>query len=84
MSTVDHHQVARAFGAVLKLSRAGARLTQEQLAEAADIDRTYPSLMERGLRQPTLAVVLALAGAFEIEAATLITMTVAHLRREQL
>jgi transcriptional regulator with XRE-family HTH domain len=84
MSTVDHHQVARAFGAALKLSRAGARLTQEQLAEAADIDRTYPSLMERGLRQPTLAVVLPLAAAFEIEVATLITMTVARLRGEQL
>jgi transcriptional regulator with XRE-family HTH domain len=62
----------------------GARPTQEELAEAADIDRTYPSLMERGLRQPTLAMLLALAGAFEIEAATLITMTVARLRREQL
>jgi len=84
MSTVDHYQVARAFGAVLKLSRAGAQLTQEQLAEAADIDRTYPSLMERGLRQPTLAVVLTLADAFEIEAATLITMTVVRLRRDQL
>jgi transcriptional regulator with XRE-family HTH domain len=59
----DHRHVAVAFAAVLKLARAGAGLSQERLAEAADIDRTYPSLLERGLRQPTLAVVIAVAFA---------------------
>jgi hypothetical protein len=44
--------------------------------------RTYPSLLERGLRQPTLAVLIAVAYALEIEPALLVTMTVARLRRE--
>jgi DNA-binding XRE family transcriptional regulator len=43
----DHRCVALAFAGVLKLARTGAGLSQEKLAEAADIDRTYPSLLER-------------------------------------
>jgi transcriptional regulator with XRE-family HTH domain len=50
----------------------------------ADIDRTYPSLIERGLRQPTLAVLIAVAFALKMEPALLVTMTVARLRREAL
>ena len=65
---------------MLKLARTDAALSQEKLAEAADIDRTYPSLLERGLRQPTLAVLIAVAYALEIEPALLVTMTVARLR----
>jgi transcriptional regulator with XRE-family HTH domain len=80
----DHHRVAIAFAGVLKLARNGAGISQEELAEAADIDRTYPSLLERGLWQPTLAVLIAVAYALEIEPALLVTMTVARLRREAL
>jgi len=35
-------------------SRTDADISQEFLAERADIDRTYLSLVERGLRQPTI------------------------------
>jgi transcriptional regulator with XRE-family HTH domain len=69
---------------MLKLARTGAGLSQEKLAEVAEIDRTYPSLLERGLRQPTLAVLIAVAFALKIEPALLVTMTVARLRREAL
>jgi hypothetical protein len=48
---LGHKQVALAFGGVLRIAREGAHSTQEALAERADIDRTYPSLLERGLRQ---------------------------------
>jgi transcriptional regulator with XRE-family HTH domain len=81
MSAVDHHAVATAFAAILRTARVGAGLSQEKLAEAADIDRTYPSLLERGLRQPTLAVLIAVASALKMEPALLVTMTVARLRR---
>jgi transcriptional regulator with XRE-family HTH domain len=82
MSAVDHRRVAVAFAGVLKLMRAGTGLSQEQVAEAAGVDVTYPSLLERGLRQPTLAVVIALANALKVQPALLVTMTVARLRRE--
>ena len=54
MSALDHRLVARAFGVTLKVARMEAGVSQEVLAERADCDRTYPSLLERGLRQPTI------------------------------
>lgn len=38
-------------------------MSQESLAEAAGIDRTYVSLVERGLRKPTLDVAERLSNA---------------------
>jgi transcriptional regulator with XRE-family HTH domain len=75
--------VAKAFGAVLRTVRTGAGFSQEDLAEGADIDRTYPSLLERGLRQPTLGKLIAIANALGVEAATLVTRTVERLRGEE-
>lgn len=43
-----------AFGQVLREYRQGADLSQEALALECDLDRTFISLLERGLRQPTL------------------------------
>jgi transcriptional regulator with XRE-family HTH domain len=82
VSALDHRAVAAAFGAILRTARVGAALSQEELAEAAGIDYTYPSLLERGLRQPSLAMVIALAGALKMEAALLVTMTVRRLKNE--
>jgi len=59
--------VRQAFGRVLRESRQERRLSQEVLAELADLDRTTPSLLERGLRQPTLGVVILLGRALEVD-----------------
>jgi transcriptional regulator with XRE-family HTH domain len=83
MSAFQQRQVAVAFGAVLKAMRTDAGISQENLAELADIDRTYPSLIERGLRQPTIGRVIAIADALRIEPGELVTMTVARLRRDE-
>jgi len=71
--------VAAAFGKVLKEIRLRKRLTQEDLALRAGLDRTYPSLLERGQRQPTLGVVLAVAAVLEISPAVLVNRTVDEL-----
>jgi transcriptional regulator with XRE-family HTH domain len=71
--------VARAFGRVLRTARLARGLTQEALAEAAGIDRTYPSLLERGLREPTLTVILQLANALHCSPTDLVTATLARL-----
>jgi hypothetical protein len=45
MSALEQRRAAQVFGAILRTARIGAGITQEELAEGADIDRTYPSLL---------------------------------------
>jgi len=80
MSALDPHQVAKAFGAVLRTARVAAGISQEVLAERADCDRTYPSLLERGLRQPTIGKVIDIAGALNLEPTVLLNLTITRLR----
>lgn len=71
--------VAKTFGKVLKEVRAEHGYSQEELAAIAAMDRTYPSLMERGLRTPTLWIVFNVASVFHIRARYLIDRTEAKL-----
>ena len=80
MSALDSRQVARAFGATLKAVRAQAGIAQEVLAERADCDLTYPSLLERGLRQPAICVLIDIAHALRVEPAALLNKTIAFLQ----
>ena len=75
-----HQEVANAFGNVLKTLRDGAGLSQETLAEKADLDRTYPSLLERGLRTPTLGMFFRIADALGIEPGILVRMTIRRMQ----
>ena len=50
-----------AFGRVLRNLRASRGITQEKLAFEAELDRTFISLLERGLRQPSLATIFQLS-----------------------
>jgi transcriptional regulator with XRE-family HTH domain len=68
--SVSRRQSARAFGRALRAARLLRGLSQEQLAESGDFDRTYPSLLERGLRTPTFFVILCLADGRGIPANT--------------
>jgi transcriptional regulator with XRE-family HTH domain len=82
MNAATRQQVAVAFGAVLRTARDAAGLSQEQLAEKADLDRTYPSLMERGLRNPTLCVILRLASAVDMDPGLLVAATAASVHAQ--
>lgn len=53
----------KAFGSVLREARTRAELTQERLAFKAGIHPTYLSQVERGLKSPSLEVVVSLARA---------------------
>jgi transcriptional regulator with XRE-family HTH domain len=53
------------FGKILKAAREQKGLSQEALAELAEVDRTYVSMVERGKRQPTLGVAKRLADALK-------------------
>ena len=74
-------KVALAFGRVLREARLQKGISQDVLASLCDFDRTYPSLLERGLRSPTLAMVFRLSEALELNLSLLVTRTYDELRR---
>lgn len=76
----ERRRVGSAFGAVLKAARTEAGLTQEELADLAGCDRTFPSQLERGIRTPTISTLLNLAAALGVPAPTLVEQTIARLR----
>ena len=42
------------IGSVLRAKREKLAISQEEVAERAGVDRTYVSILERGLKSPTL------------------------------
>jgi transcriptional regulator with XRE-family HTH domain len=71
--------IPQAFGKVLREYRMKAGISQEALALAADLDRTYVSLLERGLRQPTLETLFRLADPLKVTPATMVNRTTAEI-----
>lgn len=69
--TIDCLNIKTAFGVKLRSLRTSKGLSQEKLAELADLDRTYISGVERGVRNISLVNICRLASALEIEITTL-------------
>jgi transcriptional regulator with XRE-family HTH domain len=55
-----------AFGTVLRNLRTSVGLSQEDLALESGLDRSFISLLERGLRQPTLKTILQLIDTMNV------------------
>lgn len=55
-----------AFGKVIREVREDAGLSQQELADYSDVDRTYISDLERGLYYPSLNTVYKLAEILKI------------------
>ena len=72
---------AVAFGHTLRKVRKDAKITQEELALAAGIERNYVSLIERGINQPTIRVIFRLALALDVAPSELILKTEQELER---
>lgn len=68
-------ELIETFGKVLKKLRHEANMSQEVLSEKSNLDRTYISLLERGLRQPSLTTLFSLASALDVRATKLIALT---------
>jgi len=66
-------QEAQLFGRRLRELRQSRDLTQEALAEAADLSGNYISDLELGLKVPSLTIVVRLSQALDIAAADLLT-----------
>jgi transcriptional regulator with XRE-family HTH domain len=66
----DH--ISTVFGQVLREHRTARGISQENLALSADVDRTFVSQMERGIRQPTITTLIKLSGALGVQPSTLV------------
>jgi transcriptional regulator with XRE-family HTH domain len=60
------------FGNALRKYRLQQKLSQESLAELANLDRTYISQIERGLKSPSIRTLIALSQALRVHAYLLI------------
>lgn len=60
-----------AFGRNIARIRTEKGLSQDALAERADLDRTYVSGIERGVRNPGIKTVLGIARALGVNVADL-------------
>ena len=59
------------IGNEIRKARVSAGLTQEELAEAAGVHRTYVSLLERDRKSPTLDVLIRICSAIGVSASDL-------------
>lgn len=64
-------QILCTFGQLVKQHRTRLGISQEELGFRANLDRTYISGVERGVRNPSLTALVRLAGGLGI--------TVSHL-----
>ena len=67
-----------AFGRVLRAVRKETGLTQEQLALAAGLDRTFVSMVERGVNQPTIRTIFRFASVLGVTPSRLVELTEAQ------
>jgi len=64
-----------AFGKALREFRTQKGISQEELAEAAGLDRSFVSLVERGIQSPNVVVLLRIAAVLKVKASVLIART---------
>ena len=62
------------LGRMVHRQRIALGISQEDLADQVGVDRTYISGIERGLRNPTLLVLLRLAQALRVPASVLVQL----------
>jgi len=61
-----------AIGSRIKTAREQAHLTQEDLAAVVDLSPNHISVLERGIKQPKLETLVAIANALNVSADTLL------------
>ena len=70
---MDEAGIIRTLAANVRQARTAIRLSQEELALEAEVDRTYVSQVERGKRNITIVVLARLARALRTTPAALLT-----------
>jgi XRE family transcriptional regulator, regulator of sulfur utilization len=58
--------ISRLFGSAVRARRTAAGISQEKLAERSGLHPTYISMVERGVRNPTLDAAARIAKALKV------------------
>lgn len=82
MRTAQNLELMRAFAAELKARRSELGISQEDLAHRSDVNRTFVAKLELAQNQPTLTVLLKLAGGLEVELPELLQITLKRYKTE--
>lgn len=61
------------FGQALKELRTSRGYSQEELAEESELDRTYISMLERGIKNPTLHTIIKVSNTLKVPADFLVS-----------
>jgi transcriptional regulator with XRE-family HTH domain len=72
-------KLRRAFGAILRELREAKNLSQEGLAGASGLDRTWIGILERGENLPTLHTLILLSKGLEMPAHRIVSKVEAAL-----
>lgn len=83
MVSTEITDIGQIFGEVLRRYRSDRNISQEELAHRADVDRTFVSRLERGVRQPTITTLIGLGQALGISAADLVRETEKEYLRQR-
>lgn len=76
-------RVIKAAAAEIKARRGRLEISQEELAHRADIHRSFVAKLEVAQSQPSLAVLLRIADALQVDAAELVASVVKRSKRER-
>ncbi|MFG6490049.1 helix-turn-helix domain-containing protein [Roseateles sp. BYS78W] len=74
-------RVVKAAAAEIKARRGHLDISQEELAHRADVHRSFVAKVEVGKSQPSLAVLVRIAGALEIDAEELVSSILKRCKR---
>ena len=80
-STSFEPVTARAFGDVIRALREGQGVAQDAFALSASVDRSYYGKLERGERQPSLALLLRIAAGLGVSGSDLVGRTEAAIKK---
>jgi len=67
--------ILQAFGQVVRQARLSQRLSQEELALNAGLNRNFVMSIEAGRRKPSIITIFALAQALDLSPAALLSRT---------
>lgn len=84
MPAQQDSNVRVAFGRIVRDLRQRLGLSQEELGERAELHRTYISMVERGIKTPTVVTLVDLARALETTMGAMMTLLDRELTDDRL